>query len=358
MATLPELREKIDCLDDDIVGLLMKRAELVLQVRETKKRDKIDIYSPARERNILDRILSIAESGSFPREPLERIFINIISATRSLIGDLHICCLGSDLSLGAQAALRHFGEDVHITGATSTEDAFAKLSRGDVHFAVLPATASSGGLVAETFDLLMPSSMQIIGEVEVQEGLALFSNAEALADIQKVYVVGTEVKQVMPWLAANVAQAEVCVTLTPDSLIDDLSSNPTIGLVTAEAAGTKQNLKTLATGLDQTPQSGTRFIVLGATAAPKTDHDKTSIACYAEERAGALRDILQPFSARGITLLRIESRPMRNRAWEYVFFIDFEGHQEDENVREALEQLKTITSYCKVLGSYPHVCFS
>jgi chorismate mutase/prephenate dehydratase len=358
MATLPELREKIDCLDDDIVGLLMKRADLVLQVKETKKREKIDIYSPARERSILDRILAIAETGSFPKEPLERIFINIISATRSLIGDLHICCLGSELSLGAQAALRHFGEDVHISGAASTEDAFAKLSRGDVHFAVLPASASSGGLVAETFDMLMPSSMQIIGEVEVQEGLALFSNADALADIEKVYIAGSEVKQVLPWLTANVSQAEVCVVPTLDSLTDELASNPKIGIVTAEAAGIKQNLKTLATGLDQTPQSGTRFVVIGAAAAPKTDHDKTSIACYAEERAGALRDILQPFSARGITLLRIESRPMRNRAWEYVFFIDFEGHQEDDVVREALDDLKTITSYCKVLGSYPHVCFS
>lgn len=274
MGTLEDLRKSIDEIDDNIVCLLNKRAELVLAVKAAKEKDKMDIYSPARERQILDRVSKLIESGHFPKQSVERIFSNIISATRSLIGELTVGFVGTDNSLSRQAASKQFGESVHFIPEKNVLDLVRKVESGESNFGVVATRVAGGGLVGPTYELLMDSKVFIIAEVELS---------------------------------------------------------------------------------GQSGDNETRYAILGTKIPSATGRDKTSIACAVQDKAGALRDLLQPFSDQGITLLRIESRPLTNRSWEYVFFIDISGHQTSPEVGLALKELEKVCSFVRVLGSYPLV---
>ena len=271
MATLKELREQIDQTDAELVSLLNHRAELVLEVKKAKEKEKADIYSPERERLILERVRKLSADGPFPPSALERIFTNIISATRSLIGEITVCYLGADPSLARDAAVHQFGETVRFCSELRIDALLEMLVCGEVHYGVLPERALGAGLLPAGFTKLMRSSLVIIAEVEVNPG------------------------------------------------------------VDAEE----------------------RFLVLGHKMPAQTGRDKTSLVCAASERAGALRDLLQPFASRGINLLRIESKLLQTSSWDYLFFIDLEGYCDDPEVKAAIEELHALSVELKVLGSYP-----
>ena len=232
---LDELREKIDVCDETIVKLLNERASLVLQVKETKTRDKIEIYSPLREQQIFDRVKALAEAGNFPKGAVERIFRSIISATRSLIGELVVSYVGPEGSPAHEAALKQFGESVHCVAESKIEHVLAQVAGGESHFGIVLGRTEEAGFVSKTLDLLAGSGLQIIGELFVR-GRSLLSDAER-ADLQ--------------------------------------------------------------------------FYVGGLKCPPPTGKDKTTLILSLRERAGVLREVLQPFSDRGVTLLSLESRSSR-----------------------------------------------
>ncbi len=358
MSSLEDLRKQIDGIDNELVEKLGKRAELVLEVKKAKHKENIDVYSPARERQILDRVLALSKDGPFPSGPLERIFVNIISATRSLIGGLHISYLGPEHSLAYEASLQQFGEAVSHQFASSIKDVFADVERGDANYGIVPARVSSTGVVDETFDLLMQSNLEIIAELEVSERLAVFTHSGGLADISRVYSDAHSFIRASSWLRSNLAGAEQIVTSGPVEAQNRYAKEENSALLTLESLASREDVPVAASGVESDHGSETRFIVLGSKTPPATGNDKTSLLCSVEERAGALRELLQPFSMRGITLLKIESRPMRGRAWEYVFFIDLLGHQSEPKIASAIEELEKLSSYLKVLGSFPNVCQS
>lgn len=270
MEKLSELREHIDKIDEDIVELLKKRADYVLEVKKAKKEDNIDVYSPLRERQILDRVRDLAKGSNFPQHALETIFTNIVAATRSLIGELQIAYPGPDNSLVSAAAKKQFGESVSFHPFVTIEEVFSKVECGQMHYAVVA--------VEDSFEVLIKSPLIVIAEVEVSH------------------------------------KSEV--------------------------------------GIDSTQ----RFFILGNTPSPLSGNDKTSLLCAIEERSGALRDVLKPFSDRNLSLLKITSNPMRMQAWEHMFFLDISGHKDEKSVADAIKELKGICSFVKVLGSYPHTC--
>ncbi len=355
---LSVLREQLDQIDSELVTLLNKRAAIALDVRKTKERDRVQVYAPERERQILDRVVALSEGGAFPTRPLERIFLNILSATRSLIGDIEVSFLGPDLSLSYHAGVSQFGEHLSYTAAHGIEEVFARVERGDANFGVIPARTSSVGLVTETFDRLMESELQIIAEIEVKDRLALFSGAGSLQDIATLYALPEHFERAKLWLAANLPKA---VRVVPDKMsrvIDQLTKGSPVALLAMDKVADSLETKPLVTGIEGGLATDARCIVVGDTPPPPSGVDKTSLLCSAPERAGVLRDLLEPFSKHGVTLLKIESRPMRNRAWDYVFFIDLAGHQGEEQVKAAIDELSTLCPYLKVLGSYPLVCQS
>lgn len=270
MEKLTQLREQIDKIDEDIVSLLKKRADCVLEVKKTKHSENIDVYSPLRERQILNRVSELAKGGNFPLHALETIFTNIVAATRSLIGELQIAFPGPDTSLAGAAARKQFGESVGFNPLVTLEEVLSKVECGEMHFAVVS--------VFDSLESLLKSPLVVIAEVEVAH--------------------------------------------TTEAGVDTCS----------------------------------RFFVLGNTIPPVSGNDKTSLLCAVEERSGALREILKPFSDRGISLLKISSNPIRMQAWEHMFFIDIAGHQDEKQVQSVLKELREMCSFVKVLGSYSMTC--
>ncbi len=355
MATLEELRQQLDEIDSQLVASLNRRAELALLVKEAKKRDNICIYSPERERQILDRIAALNAGGPFPASALERIFTNIISATRSLMGDLSVAYVAPEYSLAHEAAIKQFGENVHCTPEASIEDVFHKVEKGDVPYGVVPANAGSSALDFETFDLLANSGLSIIAEVEVAQQLSLFSSLSNLSSVRRVFSTAAYFDSCEKWLSANLPAAELILKKHISDALSGLSMQPESAIIARQVFGERYSLPELASSIGRKHQRPPRFVVLGQKSPAPTGNDKTSLYCAAKEKAGALHDILRPFAERGVTLLKIESRPVSHSAHDYVFFIDCAAHREDLKMKEVLDELSRISSNLRVLGSYPSV---
>lgn len=364
MNSLAALRERIDQIDAQVVDLLNQRAACVLEVKRAKAEGNIDIYSPERERQILDRVTALAKDGNFPANALERIFGSIISATRSLIGELGVSYSGGECSIAHEASVTQFGETVRYTSEVSIEEVFAKVERGDAHYGVVPARLSSSGTVTKTFDLLSQSNLCVIAEIELHEHIALLGasslaqpgeRASNLTSIERVYGDMFASTRAGEWLRAHLPQAQIQVVESPARAAAMVASDPRAVMLGLERAAERFHLSILARGVQSETGIDSRFFVIGTKMPAVTGRDKTSLLCAVEERAGALRDILRPFAERGVTLVRIESRPLRTRAWEYVFLIDLEGHVADVPVKEAIDELSTICSFVRTLGSYPMV---
>jgi len=356
MASLEELRKSLDAIDDEIARLLHQRAELVIEVRKAKEKGNIDIYSPARERQILDRISALMPAGHFPRPALEKIFQNIIGASRSLIGQLNVSYVGPDSSLGHQAAVQQFGDGLEFRPEASIEDVFAKVESGDAHFGVVPARTSAGNTIHKTYDLLMQSRIFIIAELDVRDHLALLGEADGFSDVQQIFADAANFQRSIKWLRSSLSSAHLELVDNTDLAMKMIAGDKFSAAVAHESNAERRGLKVLASGIDSDTSQDARFFVLGQKIPPATGNDKTSLVCAAKEKPGILREILQPFSERGVTLLKIESRPVRHQEWDFVFFIDALGHQAEPKMSEAVSQLSGLCRFVRVLGSYPVAC--
>ena len=358
MASLEDLRASLDQIDDDIARLLNRRADIVLEVKKTKEKENIDIYSPARERQILDRIVTVVPDGNFPRGALERIFSNIISATRSLIGQLHVSYVGSENSLAYSASLKQFGETLKFCPESAIEDVFSKVESGESHYGVVPVRTSAGSVVNRTFELLVQSRLVIIAETELPERLSLLGAASGLSELQQIFADAYFFHRSQNWIKSSVPGAHLELTENTDLALKMVQGDKFSAAIALESSAESTGLKVLASGIDSESAADARFVVIGNKTPPATGNDKTSLVCAAEDRAGALREVLRPFSDCGVTLLKIESQQLRSRAWEPVFFIDALGHQSDPALSKAITQLSSLSTFLKVLGSYPLVCRS
>jgi chorismate mutase/prephenate dehydratase len=356
MPSLDELRRSLDEIDDEVAQLLHRRADIVLEVKKAKQKGNIDIYSPARERQILDRVTGLVPNGQFPRGALERIFSNIISATRSLIGQLNVSYVGSENSLGYNAALKQFGDTPRFCPEATIDDVFLKVESGDSHYGVVPIRTSSGSSVAETLELLAQSQAVIIAELEIKERLALLGEGTSLAELQQIFSDAYSYHRALSWIRSTLPGVQLELVDNIDLALKMVRGDKFSAAVALETAAEKNSLKVLGSGIDGDAVDEARFVVIGAKVPPPTGNDKTSLLCAVEDRAGALREILRPFSEQGVTLLKIESRHIRNRMWESVFFIDALGHQSDPGLAGVIQQLSSLSSSVKVLGSYPLVC--
>lgn len=355
MSDLSKLREQIDAIDDEIVSLLSKRADLVINVRKTKKRDNIDIYSSSRERQILDRVLKIAEKGNFPLRQIERIFINIIGASRSLIGDLRISYLGPEGSFGFDASEAQFGEAVEFSPEVSVENIVSKVEQGESHFGVIPIRNATTGFCFKTCEILKDTSLHIIAEVEIKEHLALCSATSDLGKIQKVYGNSDYVSRADSWLRGNLPGVAISLDNNITRAAETIKTEGGTALLLPEVTAQRLGLEIVARGIEDNSVADAKYITLGHSIAPRTDSDKTSILCCVNDRPGVLRELLEPFSSRGLTLIKIESRPSRVGKSDYLFYLDVLGHIEQAEVSDAIQQLSNLSDFVKVLGSYPNV---
>ena len=344
---IEKLRGEIDKLDDELAALIQRRAALAQKIGELK--GGAPAYRPERESEILRRIA--AKSGPLAAERLLTVFREIISACRALEQSIRVSYLGPEGTFSEQAVRKHFGRAVEGVASASVDEAFRSAESGAAQFTVVPVENSTEGVVGRTLDLLLATPLRICGEVELRVQQNLLCRSDDIGSIRKIYSHAQSLAQTNGWLLQHLPRAErVPVTSNADAA-RRAAEEAGAAAVAGEAAAERYGLKVLAKGIEDDPNNTTRFLVLGNLDPAPTGKDRTSLVMSAENKPGAVHALLTPLARHGVSMTRIESRPARARLWEYMFFIDVEGHQKEARVAAALAELKA--PYLKILGSYP-----
>ena len=344
---IEKLRGEIDRLDDELAALVQRRASLAQKIGELK--GGAPAYRPERESEILRRIGT--KSGPLAPERLVTVFREIISACRALEQSIRVSYLGPEGTFSEQAVRKHFGRAVEGLASASVDEAFRSAESGSAQFTVVPVENSTEGVVGRTLDLLLATPLRICGEVELRVQQNLLCRTDDMGSIKKIYSHAQSLAQCNGWLSQHLPRAErVPVTSNADAA-RRAAEEAGAAAVAGEAAAERYGLKVLSKGIEDDPNNTTRFLVLGNLDPAPTGKDRTSLVMSAENKPGAVHALLTPLAKHRVSMTRIESRPSRARLWEYMFFIDVEGHQKDERVAAALAELKA--PYLKILGSYP-----
>lgn len=353
---LGQVRKEIDSLDQQIQDLLNARARVALKVAEIKLAEangqSVDFYRPEREAQILKEVARRNE-GPMSDKAIQKIFREIISASLALEEPMRVAYLGPEGTYSHAAADRHFGHAVETMPEPGIAEIFRAVESGRVRFGVVPVENSTEGAINLTLDLLTQTSLRVCGELSLRIQHCLMSKMQSLSDITAVHAHPQALAQCWHWLNANLPHAER-VSESSNAAAAKLALNtPGIAAIAGESAADLYQLNTLEYGIEDEKNNTTRFLVIGDQDIPASGDDSTLLLVAAPHRPGGLRELLQPLEDAGVSMTRIESRPSRSAIWEYVFFIDVNGHQSDATLAPVLEQLRELAPLVKVLGSYP-----
>lgn len=354
--TLAALRARIDALDDEVLRLLSERYEVVREVQRVKQQSGDGVYVPERERAQLARLAQRNEASAHPLRPeaLRAIFGEILSASRALQGSLAVAYLGPAGTYSEKAARQQFGASTALVPAPTIGDVFRKVERGEAHYGIVPVENTTEGMVGATLDAFVESPLQIVAERELAIRHALLSRATSLKQVKRVVSHVQSLGQCRGWLRQNLPGVPT-VDVASNALAAQAASrgSSTAAIASAEAAE-RYGLNVLADAIQDQPHNVTRFVVLGRPdGLVASDADKVSLLFSVKNRPGMLYRSLKPLSERGIDLCKIESRPMRGRSWEYLFFLDFRGRLGERRVVDAMDEMKRQCVWLKVLGAYP-----
>lgn len=352
--SLEALRKKINHLDSKIVSLLNDRAKLSTDIGKEKLKSKRSIYSPEREKQVLERIKHL-NRGPMSAEGLEAIYREIMSTSLSLEKPLNIAYLGTQGSFTYMAAFNQFGSQVEYVSCNTINDVFQKVEHEDCDYGVVPIENSVEGAVTHTFDLLVDSDLKICRQRMLKISHCLLSKSKDFKRIKAIYSNPQVFGQCRNWLLQNLPHAgQIFVDST--TLAAQLAlKNKNSAAIASSLAAKVYKLPILKSNIQDIAHNTTKFLVISKQDVPPTGKDRTSILFSIRDRVGALHAMLTPFLKNKINLTKIESRPSKKRAWDYYFFVDFEGHRQDKNVKKALKQLEDMCKYLKILGSYPIV---
>ena len=348
---IDKLRKEIDALDDELAARLQRRAELAQKIGSLKH--GAPVYRPEREAQILHRISKSA--GPLSAERVNAVFREIISACRGLEEAIRVSYLGPEGTFSEQAVRKHFGRAVEGVATATVDEAFRRCESGATQFTVVPVENSTEGAVGRTLDLLVATPLRICGEVELRVQQNLLSRATQLSAIKRIYSHSQSLAQCNSWLNQNLAGVERIPVGSNAEAARRAAEEPGAAAIAGEAAAERYQLTVLARAIEDNANNTTRFLVLGNIDAAPSGRDRTSLVMSAENKPGAVHALLSPLAQNKVSMTRIESRPApaRSALWEYVFFIDVEGHQKDAPVAKALAELQRLSPFLKVLGSYP-----
>lgn len=348
---LNELRKKIDAIDQEMIQLLNNRALISKDIGVLKNKKNKEIYAPAREKEVLDRIKKM-NKGPMTMEAFEAIYREIMSSSLSLEKQLKIAYLGTQGSFTHMAASKKFGSQVDYSPSVSILEIFQKVEHGECDYGVVPIENSVEGAVTHTFDLLVDSELKICSQVMLKVSHHLMSKSN-VKDIKNIYSNPQVFGQCRHWLAKNLPQVgEIWVASTTEAAAK-ASKQKFAAAIASSLAAKVYDVPILHSNIQDIAHNSTRFLVIAQQDVPPTGSDRTSILFSIKDKVGALHAMLTPFYKNKINLTKIESRPSKKRAWDYYFFVDVEGHREDANVKKALSQLEDMCKYLKIVGSYP-----
>ena len=349
--SLDDIRKKIDTLDSKLLELLNERADLVHEVGEIKKKDGIEIYAPEREESLLKSLVKKSK-GRLSETSIRAIYREIMSAALSLEEDLKIAYLGPQGTWTHQAAISKFGHSVEYSPQESLAGVFDCVARKKADYGVVPIENSTEGAVNHTLDMFADSPLRICAQILLPIENALMTKISR-EDITKLYSHPQVFGQCRNWIQKNFPSAElveVSSTTRAAELIRDQTGAAALG---GRLAAELNNLEVLEENIQDKATNTTRFLVLSHEMCPPTGNDRTSVMFSVRDKAGSLFKALEPFNEFHINMSKIESRPSKQREWEYFFFVDIAGHCEDPKLSEALHNLEEHCNFIKVLGSYP-----
>lgn len=349
---LDALRDRIDKIDAEILGSLNKRARVVLDVARLKRDTKAKFYVPNREQKIVDRLKKL-NKGPFPDTALRPLFREIMSASLSLEEPLKIAFLGPEATFTHLAALRHFGSSVAFAPNSSIRSVFEAVDTGKAEFGIVPIENSNEGVVSYTLDTFMDYDLMIHAEVMLEVAHNLMSKSGDMKRIKKIFSHPQAAAQCRGWLESNLPGVPVVEAASTAKAAEFAAQDGNVAAIASELAAKMHDLHFVERNIEDNRRNFTRFLVISKESPPKTGKDKTSIMFSVKDKPGALFDILYPYKKAKINLSKIESRPSKRKAWEYIFFVDMEGHYEDRKIKNAIDEMKDHCLFLKVLGSYP-----
>lgn len=358
MSDLPRLRQEIDRLDDELLALLNARARVSQQIGQVKRSEDpaAPVYRAEREAALLRRLEGI-NPGPLPADAVSRIFHEVMSASSALQRPVRAAYLGPAGTFSEQAMLRQFGHSATGIACASFDEAFRRAESGAADFAVVPVENSTEGTVSRVLDLLLGSPLKVCAEVVLRVEQNLMRARTGMDGISKVYSHGQSLAQTREWLNHNLPGVDR-VTVESNAEAARLASlDPATAAVAGANAAANFGLNILAANIEDDATNRTRFVVVGRSDAEPSGRDRTWLVMSAPNVAGGLVKLLSPFARHGVSMTKIESRPARLASmpgsWEYMFYVDLEGHQRDAGLAASLAELRGIAPYLKIFGSYP-----
>tara|TARA_B110000503_G_scaffold68629_2_gene107167 strand:- start:17294 stop:18412 length:1119 start_codon:yes stop_codon:yes gene_type:complete len=362
---LEQVRADIDAIDQEIQGLINKRAQCAQRVADIKLAEVVAatkdgetvvepvFYRPEREAQVLQRIIS-RNTGPLEGANMAHIFREIMSACLALEKPLQVAYFGPEGTFTQAAAIKHFGHAAICVPQATIDAVFSQVESGECHYGVVPVENSTEGMVSHTLDNFMDSSLQISGEVEMRIGLhLLLAPGTAEGDITRICAHQQALAQCRSWLDKHWPQMAREAVSSNGEAARMAAEIPGVAAVAGDMAQERYGLEALATHIEDYVDNTTRFLIIGREEVLPSGRDKTSIIVASRNKPGALFNLLEPFRRGNISLTRIDTRPSRTEKWAYVFFIEFEGHLRDENIATIMTELEEQSIMLKPLGSYP-----
>ncbi len=348
---LKQCRDQIDAIDEQILALVNARAQLAREIGSLK--DDGVIYRPEREAQVLRRLME-HNQGPLSGEAVSAIFRGVMSNCRALEKELSVAFLGPKGTYSEEAAIKQFGEAAKPTECASIDEVFRVVETGESDYGVVPVENSTEGAIGRTLDLLMSTSLHICGEIELPVHHHLMSQEESLNAIQVVYSHAQSLAQCHEWLNKHLPNARrEAVVSNAEAARLAKSSKQGGSAIASLRASQLFGLNVIASNIEDDPKNTTRFLVLSKHEVAPSGKDKTSLFVATKNIPGAVMALLAPLAAHGVSMTKLESRPSKIGLWEYVFFIDIEGHNRSPQVAAALTELEKCASILKILGSYP-----
>ncbi len=352
--SLERLRQAIDKIDDQLLTLISDRARCAQQVAEVKRSaGDHSFYRPEREIQVLRTIME-KNPGPLENEEVARLFREIMSACLALEEPVRVAFLGPEGTFTQEAALKHFGHSAVSMPMAVIDEVFREVAAGAASYGVVPVENSSEGVVNHTLDSFMESSLQICGEVElrIHHHFLIGPNTRE-ENITRVYSHPQSLAQCRKWLDSHYPNLDRIPVNSNAEAAKMVRGEWNSAAIAGDMAVELYGLTRLRERIEDRPDNSTRFLVIGRESVPPSGDDKTSIIVAVHNEPGALYSLLEPFKKHQVDLTRLETRPATSGKWTYVFFIDFKGHQTDDNVVAALDALRPRVADLKMLGSYP-----
>jgi chorismate mutase/prephenate dehydratase len=349
---ISELRAQIDSIDKQLVEMINERAQCAAEIGNLKNKGAKSIFAPEREVQVLNGVLR-NNKGPLADKTMSAIFREIISACRALEKPIAVAYFGPAGSNTHIASILKFGDSTDFIPCNTIPDVFSSVEHKESNYGVVPVENSTEGIVNHTLDMFLLSDLRICAEINAPITHNLLSSGEDMSQVKRVYSIGTAIAQCRNWLANHLPGVELLEVSSTSKAAKMCEGYPSSAAIATALAAKEYNLNILAEGIEDSPHNKTRFLVVGYSKPNPSGKDKTSIVYAVPHKSGSLYHSLKVFDSHGINMTMIESRPTKQMPWEYIFFVDVQGHEADENIQAAIAELGEMALFVRVLGSYP-----